>query len=164
MKQTAGNYPAPLRILEAVRNGIVNGPSEGYKFESQVFCLQIQLCHIFLCFRVWSFFKSWRKWVSCYRLLCFFVFKTMTKMYYPFSVLWWARPNVPVKGTHWAFQWINRVQEEQVRRGKNSKVGPISDSLNALNSSYSKSVWVVFSERWPLLEQALWGPESPTWQ
>ncbi|VDO72546.1 unnamed protein product [Heligmosomoides polygyrus] len=37
MKQTAGNYPAPLRILEAVRNGIVNGPSEGYKFESQCF-------------------------------------------------------------------------------------------------------------------------------
>ncbi|KAE9419060.1 hypothetical protein Angca_003395, partial [Angiostrongylus cantonensis] len=37
MKQTAGNYPAPLRILETVRTGIVNGPSEGYKFESQCF-------------------------------------------------------------------------------------------------------------------------------
>ncbi|PIO71724.1 3-hydroxyacyl-CoA dehydrogenase, NAD binding domain protein [Teladorsagia circumcincta] len=37
MKQTAGNYPAPLRILETVRKGLVEGPTEGYNFESQCF-------------------------------------------------------------------------------------------------------------------------------
>ncbi|KAJ1347002.1 hypothetical protein KIN20_001935 [Parelaphostrongylus tenuis] len=37
MKQTGGNYPAPLRILETVRNGLVNGLAEGYKYESQSF-------------------------------------------------------------------------------------------------------------------------------
>ncbi|KJH41966.1 fatty acid oxidation complex, alpha subunit [Dictyocaulus viviparus] len=37
MKQTGGNYPAPLRIIETVRNGIVKGASEGYKYESECF-------------------------------------------------------------------------------------------------------------------------------
>ncbi|WKX87955.1 hypothetical protein Q1695_007957 [Nippostrongylus brasiliensis] len=42
MKQTAGNYPAPLRILETVRNGLVNGTTEGYAYESQCFGELIQ--------------------------------------------------------------------------------------------------------------------------
>ncbi|KIH50676.1 enoyl-CoA hydratase/isomerase family protein, partial [Ancylostoma duodenale] len=37
MKQTGGNYPAPLRILEAVRAGIVEGSSTGYTYEVQCF-------------------------------------------------------------------------------------------------------------------------------
>lgn len=36
MKQTGGNYPAPLRILEAVRAGLVEGSPTGYTYESQV--------------------------------------------------------------------------------------------------------------------------------
>ncbi|KAK6731145.1 hypothetical protein RB195_007544 [Necator americanus] len=42
MKQTGGNYPAPLKILEAVRAGIVEGPSRGYSMESQSFGELIQ--------------------------------------------------------------------------------------------------------------------------
>ncbi|VDO55738.1 unnamed protein product [Haemonchus placei] len=37
MKETAGNYPAPLRILETVRKGLVEGPAAGYSYESQCF-------------------------------------------------------------------------------------------------------------------------------
>ncbi|RCN26965.1 3-hydroxyacyl-CoA dehydrogenase, NAD binding domain protein [Ancylostoma caninum] len=37
MKQTGGNYPAPLKILEAIRAGIVEGPSRGYDLESKSF-------------------------------------------------------------------------------------------------------------------------------
>ncbi|KAK6053372.1 hypothetical protein COOONC_09123 [Cooperia oncophora] len=36
-EQTAGNYPAPLRILETVRKGLVEGPVEGYNYEAQCF-------------------------------------------------------------------------------------------------------------------------------
>ncbi|CAJ0561450.1 unnamed protein product, partial [Mesorhabditis spiculigera] len=37
MKLTKGNYPAPLKILEVVREGIVGGPAKGYAMESQYF-------------------------------------------------------------------------------------------------------------------------------
>ena len=37
MKLTAGNYPAPLKILEVIRTGVVNGPSAGYAAESKGF-------------------------------------------------------------------------------------------------------------------------------
>ncbi|CAJ0595189.1 unnamed protein product [Cylicocyclus nassatus] len=37
MKQTGGNYPAPLKILETVRKGLVQGVTEGYSHESQCF-------------------------------------------------------------------------------------------------------------------------------
>ncbi|CAJ0964156.1 unnamed protein product, partial [Mesorhabditis belari] len=37
MKMTKGNYPAPLRILEVIREGIVNGSAKGYALESKYF-------------------------------------------------------------------------------------------------------------------------------
>lgn len=36
MKQTLGNYPAPLKILEVVRTGLVNGKQAGYEEEARV--------------------------------------------------------------------------------------------------------------------------------
>ncbi|CAJ0595187.1 unnamed protein product [Cylicocyclus nassatus] len=42
LKLTGGNYPAPLKILKAVRAGLVEGPSEGYKTESESFGELIQ--------------------------------------------------------------------------------------------------------------------------
>jgi enoyl-CoA hydratase/long-chain 3-hydroxyacyl-CoA dehydrogenase len=41
MKQTLGNYPAPLKILDVVRAGLVNGKQVGYEEESRV-------CSVFL--------------------------------------------------------------------------------------------------------------------
>ena len=35
MKQTAGNYPAPLKILDVIRTGLVNGPTQGYAAEAK---------------------------------------------------------------------------------------------------------------------------------
>ncbi|KAK6731142.1 hypothetical protein RB195_007543 [Necator americanus] len=37
MKLTGGNYPAPLRILDVIRKGLVEGTSQGYTYESQCF-------------------------------------------------------------------------------------------------------------------------------
>ncbi|KAI6182233.1 Mitochondrial trifunctional protein alpha subunit [Aphelenchoides bicaudatus] len=37
MKQTFGNYPAPLKILDVVRNGLVNGKQVGYEEEAREF-------------------------------------------------------------------------------------------------------------------------------
>ncbi|KAL3075970.1 hypothetical protein niasHT_037223 [Heterodera trifolii] len=37
MKQTHGNYPAPLRILDVVRTGLVDGTQEGYEEETKEF-------------------------------------------------------------------------------------------------------------------------------
>ncbi|CAD6184467.1 unnamed protein product [Caenorhabditis auriculariae] len=37
MKQTAGNYPAPLKILDVVRTGIVSGAEAGYAAEAKAF-------------------------------------------------------------------------------------------------------------------------------
>ncbi|KAL3080446.1 hypothetical protein niasHT_038883 [Heterodera trifolii] len=37
MKQTHGNYPAPLRILDVVRTGLVDGQKEGYEEETKAF-------------------------------------------------------------------------------------------------------------------------------
>nr|CAD2150072.1 unnamed protein product [Meloidogyne enterolobii] len=37
MKQTHGNYPAPLKILDVVRNGLIDGPQVGYEQETQAF-------------------------------------------------------------------------------------------------------------------------------
>lgn len=34
---TAGNYPAPLKILEVIRTGVLSGSSEGYGAESKAF-------------------------------------------------------------------------------------------------------------------------------
>lgn len=74
MKQTAGNYPAPLRILEAVRNGIVNGPSEGYKFESQVFFVcKFNFVIFFFVFEFEVFLKvgeSGYRVIASYAFLC----------------------------------------------------------------------------------------------
>ena len=39
LKQTYGNYPAPLKILESVRAGLVNSRQEGYEEEARVCCL-----------------------------------------------------------------------------------------------------------------------------
>lgn len=36
MKQTMGNYPAPLKILDAVRAGLVSGKQAGYEEEARV--------------------------------------------------------------------------------------------------------------------------------
>ena len=36
MKQTQGNYPAPLKILDVVRTGLVDGDHEGYEMETKV--------------------------------------------------------------------------------------------------------------------------------
>lgn len=36
MKQTAGNYPAPLKILEVIRSGLVDGKKQGYEEEAKV--------------------------------------------------------------------------------------------------------------------------------
>lgn len=36
MKQTAGNYPAPLKILECVKTGLNKGRQAGYQTESKV--------------------------------------------------------------------------------------------------------------------------------
>uniref|UniRef100_A0A914RYF8 Uncharacterized protein n=1 Tax=Parascaris equorum TaxID=6256 RepID=A0A914RYF8_PAREQ len=36
MKQTAGNYPAPLRILDVVKEGLSTTGTEGYDAESKV--------------------------------------------------------------------------------------------------------------------------------
>lgn len=33
---TDGNYPAPLKILDVVRDGIVNGSTSGYAAERKV--------------------------------------------------------------------------------------------------------------------------------
>jgi enoyl-CoA hydratase/long-chain 3-hydroxyacyl-CoA dehydrogenase len=37
MKATQGNYPAPLKILDVVRAGLIDGEKEGYEMETQVF-------------------------------------------------------------------------------------------------------------------------------
>uniref|UniRef100_A0A914H7H5 enoyl-CoA hydratase n=1 Tax=Globodera rostochiensis TaxID=31243 RepID=A0A914H7H5_GLORO len=37
MKQTHGNYPAPLRILDVIRTGLVDGMQEGYEEETREF-------------------------------------------------------------------------------------------------------------------------------
>jgi len=37
MKQTHGNYPAPLKILDVVRAGLTNGPDAGYEMEAKAF-------------------------------------------------------------------------------------------------------------------------------
>lgn len=47
MKQTHGNYPAPLRILEVVRNGLIDGPQAGYEQETQVFSIILFLIIIY---------------------------------------------------------------------------------------------------------------------
>lgn len=36
LKETRGNYPAPLAALEAVRYGLNHGPDEGYRHEAEV--------------------------------------------------------------------------------------------------------------------------------
>lgn len=36
MKQTAGNYPAPLKILDVVKEGLSTSGTEGYDAESKV--------------------------------------------------------------------------------------------------------------------------------
>ena len=36
MKQTAGLYPAPLKIMEVIRTGIEKGGEAGYEAEAQV--------------------------------------------------------------------------------------------------------------------------------
>lgn len=36
MKQTAGNYPAPLKILDVVRTGLTEGKDKGYEAEAKV--------------------------------------------------------------------------------------------------------------------------------
>ena len=36
MKQTAGLYPAPLKIMEVIRTGIEEGGKAGYEAEAQV--------------------------------------------------------------------------------------------------------------------------------
>jgi len=45
MKQTHGNYPAPLKILDVVRNGLIDGPQVGYEQETQV--IYRRLRHVF---------------------------------------------------------------------------------------------------------------------
>jgi len=45
MKMTHGNYPAPLKILEVIRTGLVDGDHEGYEMETRV-------THIMLSFLV----------------------------------------------------------------------------------------------------------------
>ena len=37
IKQTHGNYPAPLKILDVVRAGLTNGPDAGYEMEAKSF-------------------------------------------------------------------------------------------------------------------------------
>lgn len=37
MKMTHGNYPAPLKILEVIRTGLVDGDHEGYEMETRAF-------------------------------------------------------------------------------------------------------------------------------
>lgn len=39
MKQTMGNYPAPLKILDVIRTGLVTGKQAGYEEEAKVCCL-----------------------------------------------------------------------------------------------------------------------------
>lgn len=36
MKMTAGNYPAPLKIMNVIREGLVNGNTNGYAAEAKV--------------------------------------------------------------------------------------------------------------------------------
>lgn len=36
LKQTAGNYPAPLKILEVVRTGLIDGQPAGFELEAKV--------------------------------------------------------------------------------------------------------------------------------
>lgn len=36
MKQTGGNYPAPLKILDVIRTGLVDGKNKGYEEEAKV--------------------------------------------------------------------------------------------------------------------------------
>lgn len=36
MKQSQGLYPAPLKILECVKTGLVKGPAVGYALEAKV--------------------------------------------------------------------------------------------------------------------------------
>uniref|UniRef100_A0AC34GN41 Uncharacterized protein n=1 Tax=Panagrolaimus sp. ES5 TaxID=591445 RepID=A0AC34GN41_9BILA len=37
MKQTAGNYPAPMKILDSIRIGLTSGRDAGYEFEAKAF-------------------------------------------------------------------------------------------------------------------------------
>lgn len=37
MKQTLGNYPAPLAILDVIRTGLVTGKQAGYEQEAKSF-------------------------------------------------------------------------------------------------------------------------------
>jgi enoyl-CoA hydratase/long-chain 3-hydroxyacyl-CoA dehydrogenase len=37
MKQTQGNYPAPLKIISVLRTGLLDGEQQGYEAETQVF-------------------------------------------------------------------------------------------------------------------------------
>jgi enoyl-CoA hydratase/long-chain 3-hydroxyacyl-CoA dehydrogenase len=37
MKQTAGNYPAPMKILDSIRTGLTSGQQAGYEFEAKAF-------------------------------------------------------------------------------------------------------------------------------
>lgn len=39
LKQTSGNYPAPLKILDVVRTGLVDGQPAGYESEAKVIFL-----------------------------------------------------------------------------------------------------------------------------
>lgn len=36
MKQTAGNYPAPLKIIDVIRTGLTEGADKGYEAEAKV--------------------------------------------------------------------------------------------------------------------------------
>jgi len=36
MKKTGGLYPAPLRIIDVVKNGMEKGQPEGYRKEAEV--------------------------------------------------------------------------------------------------------------------------------
>lgn len=55
MKQTAGNYPAPLKILDVVRTGLVDGKQEGYEKEAKV---KNFLKLIFLLLGFWRTFSN----------------------------------------------------------------------------------------------------------
>ena len=49
MKQTAGLYPAPLKIMEVIRTGVEQGEAAGYEAECQVcVCWWVGLLYAFV--------------------------------------------------------------------------------------------------------------------
>lgn len=60
-KQTRGNYPAPLKILDCIKTGVVQGVEEGYKKEAEVCKINSEIVSYWRVFIFYRFILAFRR-------------------------------------------------------------------------------------------------------